>query len=75
MRKTRAGKADQVIEHRKAAIAPAFVILRRQPHRDFAHMRIAERVVLEDLRRMLQHDQRAGGTFGTFESHGSSRVR
>ena len=45
------------------------VILRRQPDRDLAHVRIAEGVSLEDLRRVLQHDQRAGGAFGAFQGH------
>src|SRR5258708_19646864 len=61
VRKPGAGEADQVVEHRKAAPARAPVILWRQPHRDLAHMRIAERIVLEDSGGMFQYDQRTGG--------------
>src|SRR6266705_1586304 len=74
VRKSGAGKADQVVEHREAAPARAFVVLRRQPHRELARMRIAERIVPEYLRCMVQHDQRAGGAFGAFEGHGWSCV-
>jgi len=35
-----------------------------------AHVRITKRIVLEDLRDVLEHDQRAGGTFGTLKGHG-----
>ena len=74
VRETGAGEADQIVEHREAASARAIVILRRQPHRELAHVRIAERIVLEDLRGVLQHDQRAGGAFRAFEGHGCLRV-
>src|SRR5712692_4648126 len=47
VREARAGEAHQVVEHREAALA-AFVILRRQPHPELAHVRIAQGVVLED---------------------------
>jgi hypothetical protein len=32
-------------------------------------VRIAEGVSLEDLRGVLEHDERAGGAFGAFQSH------
>src|SRR6266446_7451313 len=74
VRKPRAGKADQIVEHREAAPSRSFVILRRQPYRELAHVRIAERIVLEYLRGVLEHDQRAGGAFGAFEGHGCTRM-
>src|SRR5258706_2006692 len=46
------------------------VVLRRQPYGELAHVRVAERVVLEDLRDVLEHDERAGVPFRAFESHG-----
>ena len=49
--------------------ARAAVVLRRQPHRKLAHVRITERIVFENLRGVLEHDQRAGATFGSFEGH------
>ena len=49
MREAGAGEADEIVEHRETALARAFVILRRQPHAHLAHVRIAERIVLEDL--------------------------
>lgn len=35
---------------------------------------VTERVVLEDRRRLLQQDQRAGGALGTFEAHWFARL-
>ena len=69
----RAGEADEVVEHREAAL-PAFVVLRRQPHAELAHVRIAPGVVLQDLRAVLEHEERAGGAFGALEGHGVSRL-
>src|SRR5438034_3714451 len=65
----RSGEADEVVEHREAAL-PAFVVLRRQPHAELAHVRIAPGIVLQDLRAVLYHEERAGGAFGAFEGHG-----
>src|SRR6202171_6457861 len=74
VREAGAGEANQVVEHRKASLARCLVILRRQPARELAHMRIAERIVLEYPRRVLEHDQSAGAAFGAFEGHGWSEV-
>src|SRR6266705_1019598 len=71
VRETRAGEADEVVEHREA-FASAVIVLRRQPHAELAHVRIAQGVVLENLGDVLQHDQRAGGAFRAFEGHGVS---
>src|SRR5438445_8848503 len=73
VRETGAGEADQVVEHREAALAPALVVLRRQPHPELAQVRVAERVVLQDLRAVLERDQRAGGAFGAFQGYGKLR--
>jgi hypothetical protein len=68
VRQAGAGEADEIVEHREAA-GTRPVVLRRQPHRDLAHVRIPERVVFQDSRCVLQQDQRAGGTFGALEGH------
>jgi hypothetical protein len=39
---------------------------------ELSHVRVAERVSLEDLRGVLEDDQGAGGAFGAFQCHGSS---
>src|SRR2546425_1428364 len=69
VRETGTGEANEVVEHREAT-PRAFVILRRQPHPELAYVRIAQGVVLEDLRGVLEHDQRAGGGLVAFEGHG-----
>ena len=58
VREARAGEAHHVHEHREAppaAARGALVVLRRQPHGELAHVRVAERVALQDLRDVLQH--------------------
>ena len=47
VRESRAGEADQVVEHREAP-PRSLVVLRRQPHAELAHVRVAKRVALED---------------------------
>jgi len=50
MSEARAGEADEIVEHGKAAPAaatPAFVVLRWQPHSEPAQMRVAERIVAQ----------------------------
>src|ERR1035437_3315496 len=74
VRETGAGEADQVVEHREAALTSTFVVLRRQPHPELAHVGIVERIVLEDVRGVLEDDQGAGGGFGAFEGHGRFSV-
>src|SRR3990172_3078337 len=69
VREAGAGEADEVVEHREALLAAA-VVLRRQPDADFAHMRIAERIALQDLRSVLEYDEGAGVAFGAFQGHG-----
>ena len=66
VRKPRAGEADEVVEHREAALVD-LVILRRQPNADLAHVRVAKRIALEDLRAVLEDHQGARGTFGAFQ--------
>jgi hypothetical protein len=70
VRESRTGEAGQIVEHGEAPFAPGSVILGGQPDADPAHVRVAERVVTQDLGDVLQHDQGAGGTFGTLERHG-----
>src|SRR5437879_6044070 len=74
VREAGSGEADEVVEHRETAL-PAFVVLRRQPHAELAHVRTAQGVVLEDLRAVLEHEQRAGGAFGALEGHWGFSVR
>src|SRR4051812_21485860 len=59
VREPRAGEADEVVEHREAAAA-ALVVAGREPDAELAHVRIAERVVLQDFRDMLEDQRRAG---------------
>ena len=68
-----AGEADEVEQHREtpaAAARGALVVLRRQPHAELAHVRIAERVVLQNLRDVLQHDERARCRLAALQGHG-----
>src|SRR5438105_15393180 len=69
VREAGAGEADHVPEHRKAA-ARAVVVLRRQPYRELADVRIAPRIVLEDLRDVLEHHDGARRTFLSLEHDG-----
>src|SRR5262245_46854838 len=69
VRETGTGKTHEIVEHREAAPAPTLVVLRRQPYRDLAHVRIAERVVREDLRSVLEYNERASGAVGALQSH------
>ena len=62
----------KVLEHRKAALAPAIIVLRRQLHREPAHKWIVARIFLEGFRSVLQHDQRVGGTLGHLSAMGFS---
>src|SRR6185503_6726270 len=69
VREAGAGEADEVVEDRETAIR-SFVVLRRQPDPELAHMRIAERIALEDLRAVLEDEEVAGLAFGALEGHG-----
>src|SRR5437588_7089511 len=67
----RAGEADEVEKHRKAPQPRALVVvLRRQPHRELAYVRVAERVAFQDLGVMLEHDKRARLAWPSFQ-HGA----
>src|SRR4029450_7819430 len=57
-----------------SALARALVVLRRQPDRQLAHVRIAQRVVLEHLGCVLQHDERPGLAGEALDGHRSSRM-
>jgi hypothetical protein len=45
------------------------VLPRRQPDTEFPHVRVAERVALEDRRAVLEDDEGAGVAAGAFEGH------
>jgi hypothetical protein len=67
-----AGEADEVEEDGEAAPATAalaFVVLRRKPHAEPAHVRVAERIAFQDLRGVLENDERAGPAGETLDGH------
>jgi hypothetical protein len=66
-------KPHEVVERREAAghdPGRAFVVLRRKPDGELAHVRVAERIVGEHARIVLEHDDRAGRRCGAFLGHG-----
>src|SRR5580765_5224675 len=67
VRETRTREPDEVVEHREALLSLA--VLRRQPYGELAHVRIAQGIALQDLRLVIQHDERAGGAFGALQGH------
>jgi hypothetical protein len=68
VREARAGEADEVEEDGEALVAAA-VVARGKPDGELAHVRVAERVVLEDARDVLEHDDAAGVAFRALEGH------
>ena len=72
MRQARTGESGHVHQHRKVfslAFPGTLIVLRRQPHRELAYMRIAQRVVAQDPRVMLQHHHCAGLPLNAFKRH------
>src|SRR4029077_4363435 len=74
VREAGAGEADQVVEHRKSSLA-GMVVFGGQPDRELAHVRIAQRVVLQDLRDVLEDEGRARIAFEALEGHFSTITR
>ena len=69
MREAGAGEAHEVVEHGEAAFSCGPVVLRWKPYTELAHVRITERIVLENFRDVLQDDKRPGWAFWAFQSH------
>src|SRR3954453_20152261 len=74
VREPGAGEADEVIQHREAA-ASALVVAGREPDAELAHVRIGERVVLQDFRDVLEDERCAGIALEALEAHCSTMTR
>src|SRR5258706_514606 len=75
VREARAHEAHQIVERGKPLAAPArgaLVVLRRKPHGELAHMRVAQRVAAQDLRIVLEDHDGPRAPRGTFQRHGFS---
>src|SRR6188768_871648 len=69
-----AREPDEVVDDREAlaeAAALRRVVLRRQPNIERANVRVAQRIVGEHLRRVLERDDAPGQPRRTFQRHGA----